>query len=75
MTSDNELRDKIIETHNDVKHLVKNFDQHIDEDEQKHRDNILKFDAINKTLGFQQKIIYGALGIVAFLEFISKFVR
>ena len=33
----------------------------------------VRFGKIDRTLQFQNKIIYGALGIVAFIQFLAKF--
>lgn len=58
-----------------LNHLVEWTKNHKVEDDEKHRDNLGKFKSINDTLGFQNKIIYGALGIIAFIEFVSKVVK
>jgi len=62
-TMDNELRDTIIETRNDVKHLVKTLSDHVIQDDKVQGE-------IKRDLKFQQKIFYGLIGVVAFIQFI-----
>ena len=65
---DLELRDKIMETHGDVKHLVKNFEAHVIDDATNNKE-------IKGKLEFHQKVIYGGIGILGAIELISKFVK
>ena len=48
---------------------------HKQEDDDKHRENLVKFETINKTLAFQNKVIYMALGMVALIEFGAKLIK
>ncbi len=36
-------------------------------------DDNIKFNEVKKDLAFNNKILYGALGIIAFIELLSKF--
>lgn len=60
---------------NDITHMVQWTHTHTADDEVRHQDNLKKFDRIDKTVGFQQKIIYGGIGIVAFIELAVKFIK
>jgi hypothetical protein len=48
---------------------------HKEEDDQKHADNLVKFEALNKTVSFHSKMIFMALGVIAFIEFVAKVVK
>lgn len=62
-------RDLILtEIHNDVKHLVKNFDAHVIEDKQ-------LAEKLQKKLEWQSKILYMGLGAVALIEFGARFFK
>lgn len=66
---DQELRDKIIETHTDVKNLVKNFDAHVIED----RDYQKKTNQELETLkSFRWKVAGGVLVAVFAVDFLLK---
>ena len=65
---DQEIYQKIIETHTNVNNLVKNFESHVETD-----DN--RFTEMKGTIEFHKKIIYGCLGVVFTLEFLSKFLN
>ena len=54
-------------------HIKEWASAHKKEDDERHQETIVKFNNINKTLSFQNKIIYGAFGIIAFLEFVVRF--
>ena len=58
----------LVEIHSDLKHLVKSYDGHIQDDKN-------NFGEINKKLEFQQKIVYAGMGILLFVEFIIKAVK
>lgn len=60
--------DLIIEIHTDLRHMVKNFDNHVKEDSE-------KFNNINGKIDFQQKIIYGMMGALVIVEFILKVMK
>ena len=62
---DIELDRMIRETHGDVKHLVNDFTDH------KRQDKI-DFKELKDGQEFSRKIIYGALGIIGFIEFWAK---
>lgn len=59
------LRDIVISQRQDTRNFIDNFNEHKEEDTK-------SFDAINKKLEFHQKIVYGGMGIVIFLELIIK---
>ena len=63
-----ELRDKIIETHNDVKHLIEWSKTHTKDD-----DN--RFDIVRKEIEVGKKFLWGGAGILAAVEFIGKFIK
>ena len=65
---DKETLKIIIETHNDVKHIVKKIDEHIVLDEN-------RFKKINEDNDFLKKIVYGGIGILIFVEFIIKAIK
>lgn len=62
---DIELDRLIRETHGDVRHLVKDFTEH-------KKDDKINFKELKDGQEWSRKIIYGALGIVAFIEFWAK---
>ena len=64
----NENNNLLVEIHSDLRHLVKSYDKHIEEDKQ-------NFSSIGNKVEFQQKITYGGLGIILFVEFITKFIK
>ena len=57
--------DIIIEIRNDLKHLMSFVKTHVEDDS-------TRFTRIDKKLEFQDKIIYGAVGVVVFIQFIIK---
>ena len=59
---------KQAEIANDVKHMVKWSETHDKQD-----DN--RFEKLEKNQLWQNKILYGGLGIIAFLGFMAKFVK
>lgn len=63
-----EDHDLLIEIKNDVKHIVSSLKDHIDND-----DKIQK--EIKSDLKFHQKILYGGIGIVGFIEFIRGWIK
>lgn len=65
---DKEFYDKMNEMHGDVKHLVTSLKHHVEEDEKVQGE-------IKRDLEFHQKLVYGGLGIVAFIEFIRPFFK
>ena len=65
---DLELRDKIIETHSDIKYLIKAFGEHIMSDDKRHAE-------ISKKIEFHQKVIYGGVGILAAIELLNKILK
>ncbi len=68
MNQRNEDHDNIIEIKNDVKHLCKHVSDHV-------KDDKTAFTKIEKDINWIQKIVYGGLGIVAFIELAAKFVK
>jgi len=65
---DQDIYNKIIETHTNVANLVKTFDAHVILDDKRDVE-------IRNRLEFHQKIVYGGIGIVVFVEVISKFIQ
>ena len=61
-----ELRDIVIEVRNDVKHIITELGTHIKQDDKIQTE-------IKKDLLFHQKIVYGCIGIVTFLQLIGFF--
>ena len=59
---------KQAEISNDVKHMVKWSEGHSIEDTR-------RFEKLDKDIIWQNKILYGGIGIIAFLGFISKFIK
>lgn len=69
-------RDRLLsEVHSDIKHVIEWTKTHTKMDDDRHGDNLNKFDKINASVAFHSKIIYGALGIVGFIEVVSKFLK
>ncbi len=73
MTQDNNeilqrMAVKQAEIANDVKHMVKWSEEH-------DNDDTTRFDKMEKNLAWQNKILYGGLGIIGFIGFIAKFVK
>lgn len=68
MSFEPDIRDKIIETHTDVKHLIKWSESHTKEDE-------TRFEKINKDVDNGKKVVYGGIGGLMLLEFIMKFFK
>ena len=76
MNSDEKLRDRLLERLDaNVTFLVDNqknitmaLVDHANNDDK-------KFEKVDRSFAFQNKIIYGALGIVAFLEFSIRFFK
>lgn len=62
---DLEIRDKIIESHSDIKNLVKSVDKHIVEDE-------VTFKEIKGQIQWLQRVTYAGLGALALLKFLWK---
>lgn len=56
---------KQAEIANDVKHLVKSFDNHVVSDE-------AQFKKSNNDIDWMKRIMYGGIGIVIFLQMIDK---
>ncbi len=71
----NRDHDLLLTVSNDVKHMVEWTKSHTNLDDERHKDNLLKFDKIDNSVGFHSKVIYGVLGIVAFIDLISKFIK
>lgn len=65
---DLDTRDKIIETHTDVKHLVQWAKEHTIEDN-------ARFKVVHEKIALGEKIIYGAMGVFIFIEIIIKFIK
>ena len=63
-----EDHDLLIEINSDIKHILKWTTDHDKKDND-------RFEAVNKEIGFHKKIIYGGLGIVAFLQFVMQFLK
>lgn len=65
--------DVLITIASDMRHMVEWTKSHERDDEIKHSANNKRLDAISRAVGFQSKIIYGALGIIAFVKFMTHF--
>lgn len=65
---DSDQRDLIIEMHTDMKHMVKWTEAHDLKDD-------TRFDKIDKSNKWRDKLLYGALGIIAFIEFVTRFIK
>jgi len=63
-----ELRDKIIETHTDVRHIVDWAKAHDQSDN-------LKFEQANKRIGWIEKVAYMGIGGLALLNIVIRFVK
>ena len=69
MTPGEVERDRLLtEVHSDIKHLVKSFDNHLVEDQS-------NFKSIREGQKFLERIVYGALGIAAFITFAVQFIK
>lgn len=67
MNQDQINRDRLLsEVHSDVKHILKWSEDHTKEDAE-------RFDSIDKRIKWAEKILYGALGVFLFVEFLVKF--
>lgn len=67
--------DVMIEIRSDVKHILEWNKSHKEDDDLKHSENLVKFDKIARNDDFQNKMIYGAMGVIAFVELIGKFIK
>lgn len=63
-----EDHDILIEIKGDVKHLVNTLKDHIISDDKVQKE-------IKSNLDFHQKIVYGGIGILGFVEFIRSFIH
>jgi len=67
-----EDHDLLLTIANDCKHMKEWCETHTKEDDQRHRDNLERFSQIEKNEKWQNKILYGALGIISFITFLSN---
>jgi hypothetical protein len=65
---DSDLRDVIIETRNDVRHIADWAKKH-------DGDDVKRFDLVNKEIEGGKKVLWGGIGILAFIEFFSRFLK
>lgn len=66
MSQDSIERDRILsEVHADVKHIMKWTQDH------EERDNV-RFEKIEKGMVWQNKILYGLVGVYVFVQFIAS---
>ena len=62
-------RDRLLtEVHSDIKHLVKWTEAHAMDDKENFRE-------LRKSQEFIKKVVYGGIGVIAFIEFISRFIK
>lgn len=62
------IRDKIIETHTDVKHITEWAKNHTIDDDK-------KFATITSDINNGKRIIWGGVGIISAVELIMKFIK
>jgi hypothetical protein len=66
MNQDQIERDRLLtEVHSDVRHIVDWSKKHDDQD-------TIRFDSMDKRLKWAEKIGYGFIGVIVFIEFLSK---
>lgn len=70
-----EDHDLLINIANDCKHMKEWTSTHTRDDDKKHEDNIERFEKIEDIAKWQNKILYGALGIISFITFMSHFIK
>ena len=58
----------ITEMHTDIKHLVKTVESHMIQDD-------VRFKKIDEDNDFLKKVVYGGIGIIIFVEFLTKFIK
>lgn len=69
MNQDQVNRDRLLsEVHSDIKHLLKWADEHTKEDQE-------RFKEVESRIKVGEKIVYGALGIFLFVEFVVNFTK
>jgi hypothetical protein len=69
MNQDQINRDRLLsEVHSDIKHLLKWADEHTKDDEK-------RFKEVDTRMKMAEKVIYGALGIFLFVQFVVNFVK
>lgn len=60
--------DLLIEIHSDIKHIASDLKDHVLLDDSRQLE-------IKSKLEFHQKVLYGIIGIVGFIELASKFIK
>lgn len=65
---DLEIRDMIIETRNDVKHMVSWAKEHNEDDNR-------RFALVTKEIEVGKKVLWGGVGVLAAVEFIMKLIK
>lgn len=58
-----------------VTHMKEWTVQHKFEDDKRHDDNLIKFDKIDANDRWQNKILYGMVGVFVFIEFVVKLIK
>ena len=70
---DSSDHDLLLRINENVNHIKDWASSHKEEDNQKHEENLKKFDKIQDTQTWHSRVIYGCLGIVAFLQLFGVF--
>lgn len=63
-----EDHDLLLEIKGDVKHFMSILSNHFEDDR-------IKFERIEKDTEFHNKIVYGCIGVIVFMEFVLKFIK
>ena len=66
--SNGQDHDILIEIKGDLKNLIANMNKHVEEDKK-------AFDKQDKRNDFTDKILYGGIGIILFVEFVFKVIK
>jgi len=67
--------DLLITIANDCKHMKAWTESHTKEDNDRHESNLIKFEKINDNDKWQNKILYGMIGVFIFVEFFVKVIK
>lgn len=70
-----EDHDTILTVASDVRHIVEWTKVHTKDDDNRHEDNLKKFEKIDANQNLNNRIVYGLIGVFVFLEFASKFIK
>jgi len=67
-----EERDWLLEMKSDMRHMLEWAKTHTQNEDKRHEDNLKKFEDIRKNEVWQNKILYGLIGVFIFVEFAIK---